>query len=186
MAAVIDICNGALYKLGASHITSLDQNTKAAKILKDIYPVQRDTLLRAHTWKFASKRAILAPDTAVPLFEFEVQFSLPSDLLRLLKVYDSVEYKLEGNKILASGTQLNISYIRQVLEVNEMDSLFRDLFETLLARELAIPITDSSDKYTAMAASYEEKLSEALSVGSMEDYPVEVEANDWIIARRIG
>ena len=56
MAATnLDICNTALYRLGATAITALDEDSDAARLLNQNYELRRKSTLRAHPWRCATK-----------------------------------------------------------------------------------------------------------------------------------
>lgn len=81
MASEVSIANLALQELGAKRITSLDDDTKNAKNIKAAYDDVRDQECRKYIWNFTTKREILAPDVDTPAFDFDLQFSWPSDCL---------------------------------------------------------------------------------------------------------
>lgn len=57
-SASVDICNTALYRLGASSITALNDGTVEANAVSLRYDWCRRFVLRSHWWKSAMKRAI--------------------------------------------------------------------------------------------------------------------------------
>ena len=75
----VTIANAALHQIGANQILSLTEDSKAARIINDRYPVIRDAVFRAHPWNSLIQRVSLAPDTDPPAFEFAHQFTLPTD-----------------------------------------------------------------------------------------------------------
>lgn len=184
MASEVGICNEAVTMLGENPILSLTDNTKTARLCNLKYTNKRDYLLRRYQWQFAAKRAILAPDVAAPSFEFSAQFTLPTDCLQFRGIYpSSISYKIEGRKILCDESTLSIKYTYRVEDPNEMDATFREALSALMARELAIPITDSDSKHNKMDELFEVKLSEARFAGSIEDDLEAIEAEDWLEER---
>jgi len=179
------ICNEALIPLGEDTIISLDDNNKRARLCKAIYASKRDWLLRHHPWKFAITRVTLAADVDTPDSEFDAQFTLPSDCLRFLSIYppDTIPYRIEGRKILCSETALSIKYIKQVTDILIMDQSFKEALSALIARELCIPLIDSTSKLKAMAELFEMKVADARFVGAIEDDLYEIEANEWLYSR---
>jgi len=182
----VSICNEALISLGEDTIISLTDNTKRARTCNALYASKRDSLLRSHPWKFAIRRVSLAADAATPLNEFDAQFSLPSDCLRFLDIYPGsgqVPYRLEGQKILASESELEIKYIQQITDVTKMDMSFREALSALMAREMVVPLVNSDSKLRAMAELFEMKIGEARFVGAIEDDLYTIEAEEWLLAR---
>lgn len=60
MASDVEICNRALQLLGAGRITSLAEDSPAAKEMARAYDPVRLRELRAHPWNFSIKREQLA------------------------------------------------------------------------------------------------------------------------------
>lgn len=144
------VANAALVCLGEKRITSLDANTKTARVLKERFTEVRDEALRAHPWTFAKQRVSLAADSQAPAWGFARQFTLPSDCLRLLEVdADESRYpwRVEGRKIVTSiADPLEILYLRRITNPREMDSLFRQYWAVRLAFDVCEAITGDSDK----------------------------------------
>ena len=89
MAVITDtsICNSALIKLGAERISTLDDDSKEARLCKEQYPKIREKLLRSHKWNFAIGRQQLAKSTDyTPPFKFESAFPYPTQVQRILKL----------------------------------------------------------------------------------------------------
>ena len=68
MASTVDIANFALNNLGASNITSLDENSKAARVVNQRYE-SKDAVFR-HLWNYLINRASLAQETTTPAFGY--------------------------------------------------------------------------------------------------------------------
>lgn len=104
MASDVQIVNKALVKIGASTITSLTENSKAARSANAIYELTRDAALRDHPWNFAHKRVILASDSEEPAFGWTYAYTMPADFLRVIQwgemPEDEIPYRMEGGKLL--------------------------------------------------------------------------------------
>ena len=74
MSSVVDICNEAMDLLGAATITSLDENSKEAKLCNRRFTTVRDQVLRSHPWNSAIRRATLAKDSATPASDLPISF----------------------------------------------------------------------------------------------------------------
>ena len=68
MPSDVDIASNALHEIGEKSITSLDDDSDRARLVKQFYAVTRDATLRAHPWNFATTRRSLAQETAAPVF----------------------------------------------------------------------------------------------------------------------
>jgi hypothetical protein len=144
MSNPLEICNGALQKIGAGRIMSLSTESKEARVCNSEYDKCRRTLLRLYPWGFASDRVILAPDAATPAFEFGYKHPLPSDYLRVVELwnYDG-KHKVEGRFILADADTLYLKYIKDVSDLTGAESLFCDCLEWWLGYTIARYLTES-------------------------------------------
>lgn len=184
MSSEVEICNEALTALGENTIINLTDASKAARVCNLKYANKRDYLLRRYPWSFATKRTTLAADVDTPDFEFSAQFTLPADYILFREMYpNTISYSIEGNKILCDESILYIKYTYRVTDPNEMDATFMEALSALLARELAIPLADSTTKHRQMDELYEVKLSEARFAGSIEQDIEALEATDWLNSR---
>jgi len=137
------IANLALYRIGADTIEDIENpDTPNGWRCNQMYPQTRDALLRSHWWRFATDRATLSEDTTAPDFEWDNQFDLPNDFMRMKELYDSTNsYSLEGKKLLTNDDTAEIVYIKRVTDPTQFDSLFTEVLVLQLAVRLATTIT---------------------------------------------
>jgi len=111
------ICNQALASIGANRINNLTDGTVNAIHCTTHYAQTRDALLRSHWWRFATARAVLSENIESPDFEWDYQFDLPVDFLRLISIYDDNgtirknvyrSFAIEGNMILINDDSVNL------------------------------------------------------------------------------
>jgi len=174
MPSVVDICNNALIDLGASAISSLTEDSKAARLCNQRFDSIRDTVFRFHPWNCLIKRATLAADTATPAFEYSYQYTLPTDpyCLRVLSLETAdFLFKVEGRKILTNETVVNIIYVARVLDTNEYDFGLIETLSAALAASLAYPLIGSVSLSQQMKANYDQKLIESRFVDATEGSP---------------
>lgn len=173
-SSVVQICNMALAKIGSeSFITSLSDDTKAARHLSIFYEPIRDSLLRSHLWRFARKQYQLAPLVTEPLFNGGYYFQMPTDCLRVVVpdedyFYSYGRWSVEGNKILADTNVLNIVGLQRVEDPNLFDPIFVEALATRIAHELCIPLTNSESLKNALKADSRELILRAAHVGATE------------------
>lgn len=176
MASKVDICNGALRKNGVERINSLTDDNSRAKICNDRYDIIKKEVLRSHPWKCAIKRVSLASTGNTPLFDWEKEYQLPSDCLRVLKVNDTYsQWTQEGNKILSNDTTCKIKYISNIDE-SLMDSSLVEVISFRLALDICFGITQSSSREQQLQAQYAVFLADARSFSaqsaSQDEYSV--------------
>ena len=177
MASIVDICNSALNQIGASNIISLTEDSKAGRICNQRYAFVRDSVFRAHPWNCLVTRRTLSPDSDSPAFEFDNQFTLPTDpyCLRILHLdYHDIIHRVEGRKILCNEDTVNLIYVGRVTDPNQYDMLLIESISAALAADLAYPLAGSTSLSQEMRAVYEEKLREARFVDATEGTPASI------------
>lgn len=174
MTSQVEICNLALAKLGQlPFITSLTEASKSANLFNVFYNPVRDSLIREYLWKFARKRVQLTPLTETPPFDGGNYFQIPTDCLRVVSPGDSYRQQygrwfVEGDKILADTTTLNLVYLQRVQDPTLFDPIFVQAFAAKLAYEMAMPIAQSQGLKDAMGAEFQRMVVKAAFVGATE------------------
>jgi hypothetical protein len=172
MASVVEICNRALILLGANTITALSDDTKNAKICTIIYPQIRQDLIRMHPWNFAMKRSTLAPTGTAPDFEYEYQFNLPSDCIRVWQIYTPESpHKIESRTIVTDDNVVYLRYIADITDTTKWDSSFISMLVYKLAIDMCFAITGSPNLIPALEDQYRRFKIEAKLWDSQEDTP---------------
>lgn len=187
-----DICNLALDHLNQGPITSIENPTgKISGLCARWYDQTRRGVLRSHTWNCAKKRTSLAALAEAPSYEFNTQYALPSDFLRVVTIGNpsDVIYKLysieSGNLLVNSGGgALPFSYIYNMTNIEDMDPLLVEALAAALARNIAYPITGSNSTVQRMQAILEDILDNAKVVDGQEQPPRRYERSRFKESRR--
>lgn len=190
MSSQVGICNLALTILGADRITSLSDNNENARRLNAIYDEAVEDVLRAHPWNFAIARQALARLATTPAFEYDYEYQLPGDCLRVLITSDGsnliTDFKIEGRKLLTDETTVYIKYITKVTDPNQFTSQFIYVFSSRLAAELAYAITNNKSTAEQMFQLYLERLNIAKQTDAQEsDTSHTVDEDLWTVDKRI-
>jgi hypothetical protein len=189
MASVVEICNVALIRCGADVITSLSQDTKGAKLCNVMYEPTRDALLRSHPWNFANRRVQLAASATEPAFEFEYQFPLPSDYLKMQRVYEDyyghrIESMNDGTKVLLSHSdEVFIEYTANITDPNLMDPLFRSALSLALATAICPALTENAKMTEGLSAQAADMLAMARTADAQEGTPRDPDTSLYEMAR---
>tara|TARA_R100000742_G_C4224784_1_gene47661 strand:- start:71 stop:676 length:606 start_codon:yes stop_codon:yes gene_type:complete len=200
MASKVDIANFALNSIGASTISSLSENTKAAIVINQRFDSVRDSVFRSHPWNSLITRATLSQDSSAPNFGYTYQYVLPTDpyCLRVLEFSNgtltypmdnmtstdgSPVFVIEGRKLLTNEGTVKIKYVGQVTDTTQYDSSLIDTLAARLAHEVCYAITGSTSLTNTTYSLYQEKLKEARFVDATEGAPQRIEASDFIEAR---
>ena len=147
----INIINRALGLLGAEFITTLTEDTKAARFSNELFDDTRDAVFRMHPWNCCIKRASLSLTGTTPAFYFTAEFQLPADWLRMVRPEDdSIEYKIEGDKLLTEGSTFRCTYVFKNTVVTTYDPLLIDVLAIKLAANLTMPLLQDLRTLDAM------------------------------------
>jgi len=189
VASKVGICNLALSTLGADRITALTENSENARRLTTVYDDILKDVLRAHPWNFAIARTTLGQLATTPAFDYDYEYQLPSDCLRVISASDGTnsitDYKIEGRKLLTNDTAVKIKYIISVTDPNQFTSQFIYVFCSRLAAEIAYAVTNNKSTAEQMFQLYLSRLDIAKQTDAQESSSVETQDEDlWTIEKR--
>lgn len=183
-----DICNYALVKAEDNNrITDLNTtDSDQAKKCTLLFPLVRDAVLRSHPWNCATKRATLSQLTDAPLFEYSYAYSLPSDCLRVHKLYGTDEaWQVEGRTLITNSSSAQIIYIYKNENVASYDALLVEAIATKLAQNLAAPLGINDKLVRDLLAQYQYILAIAKQCDGQEGTtkPIRIKKG-WLQQRR--
>ena len=182
-ASIISICNSALSKLGASRISSLTEQNKSARLCNEQYEKVRDDVLRSHNWNFATKRVALAVLATTPVYEYDFEYNLPVDCLKVIEVYPDIPFVIEGRKLLSNSNAVKIKYTYKNEDVYMYDANFLEALALKLAADLAYPLIQSVNKEEQLNAKFKEHLANSRTLDAQEGTPEESSNDIWLNAR---
>lgn len=199
--AIVGICNIALVEgLGANPILSLTDDSKQARTMSTLFANCRDSELSAHDWVFAIKRDTLSPLTSVPDFEYDYQYQVPSDCLRIIQcgeyfpglgnfndvMFSTAEYKREDDKILTNDypTEMPIRYIYRHLNPIAWPALFKQVLAFRLAIAAAEAMTQNTSKRESLKESYITAIKIAKRANAIEQAYDALPNTAWLEARK--
>ena len=210
MVAPIDICNGAIMRLGGQLITSLTENSVAAIACNSQYNIVRRDLLRSHPWNFAIKYASLAQNLTPPPFGYDFSYALPTDCLRVLGTSDQLDssmfnygsdfngyitisntvdyalsdnYKIVGRNIYSNYGSLKIQYVADVTDTTLFDSSFVELLSVRLAMTIAYQVTGSVQMRNDLREEFEYLMRNAKENNGQEGTRERIELSSWLASR---
>lgn len=180
----LELCNAAILRLGSSPITSLDDNTKRAKLCKLEYERVKADLISNHPWRFSLKRVILDTDLGPDLFGvWGSSFDLPSDYYRAYRVeMIQPEYTIEGNILYANTLPVHLQYMAEVDE-DDFRSYFNEVIILKLALDLSYNLIQSNEVTSRLQEQYERALSSARTYNAQEASPHDFVIRDWADSR---
>lgn len=172
MTSKTSICNKALRKIGVANVINIDTDQgKPASTCKSVYDDILLEVLREYNWSFAIFRQELNQDSTTPVFEYAYKYVLPTvpQLVKLIEVYESTEYKIENGYLLSDESTVKIRYVGKETNPNKYDSLFIDVFATRIASEISYILTGDKTLGDKLAQEYMIKLSNAKDKDFQED-----------------
>lgn len=179
----VKICNLGLNMIGQQSIISLTQDDKKARHCNLVYEPLRDEVLTAYPWRFALYRDTLALLSENPAFDYDYQFQLPADCLRVLGMdYSDYVFDIEGDKLLCNNNTANILYIKRITDPNLFGSIFITALATRIASELAIPLVKSKTLAESMFKKYVMLVTLGQGADSQQGVAQDIGAEDWTSA----
>lgn len=188
MTSVTGICNRGLQLLGAARILDITDDTRNGRACNACYDIIRQSELRKHRWRFAIRRAVLAPlNETDPLGLFSFIFQIPADCVKVLKPERDpyCDWQVEGRKIFTNSTNaLQMRYIADITDTNEFDPCFSEMVSAKMAEAMCEELTQSNTKKADAKEAYKDARSEARRANAFETIPAEPEEDGWVLARR--
>lgn len=183
MTERVDIANLALNWIGEEQITSLEDDTKAARTMRLNYRAARDATLEAHEWSFAIVRFEPARLEEPPLFKWRYAYQVPADVMRVLsceraedaygpdsirweptnRADEQIDWAMERNCILTNEGRVFARGIERVTEEGRYSNLFVHALAAKLAAVSSVALTASSSVQASMYALYSQMIKEAKS-----------------------
>lgn len=173
MAAVTpdDIANMALGLLTEAPIESMDEDSRAARMLRLHYETTREAELTKSEWVFARKSmqvdGIETGDT-----EWPYAFELPEDCLRPLPpmLYGcEILYRQAGSTLaMAYGGTQTIHYIANLIDPNDWPAIFTDVLVAALAIKVAHAITGKPSMMQIAQQAYDRAYASAVRMNAVQ------------------
>ena len=153
----LSLINNALILIGDVPLTSLTSGTRAQVVATSLYDNIVENELSKFRWGFARKVAQLSLDVAAPIGnEWESKYTLPADMLNLIKLDPSINYQIIENKVYCNYSgELFCDYIANITDPSQWPIYFAKMIEYALAMDFAPSIRDSDSSMQNNAAAYQ-------------------------------
>lgn len=178
----IDLSNSALILAGEQEITSLEENSKAARLCKRRVVNVRNMVIRSAPWTVAVKRASLGVESTVPSWGWASQHVIPADFLRMYEVENDYSYVREGQRLLSDQNPLNIRYVSEP-EAGVADPVLAETIATALAVSIVIALNGATTRVENLQRQYKSMMDEARLMNAFEMETPAFEADRWTDAR---
>ena len=194
MSSKVEIVNLALSKLGQRPISSLEENTVAARSAALVYDSVRRQVLQSFSWAFAVRSEKLQLKASVPV-DYRYAFQLPVDFLRAITMNTPVQtnvggvpeesrkqYVIRGRELLANAPVVVLEYVADITDESLFDSKFTEAFVLKLASELAVPVGGKTDLLNAYNQQYEYQVRHSAAQSEKQFYEEQC-SNPYLAAR---
>lgn len=170
MASQTGICNIALISIGMDPISSInDSDSKPARSCLALWDATRDAMLEAAKWRCASKRAELSQLETTPDFDWDYEYQLPTDFIRMIATKDNTPYLIEGDKLLSNEAEVYIRYVYRLTTTGSYSPGMAMALAKLLASNLAVPLKGSKTLRESMYQEFQIALTQAEVVNAFDD-----------------
>lgn len=175
----IALCSRALVRLGASPITSFNDETAESEIAAALYAPIRDALLSAYPWTFACAQLPLTKLSAQPEADYLNAFQLPIDYLRVISAGNGrkgrgVNYRISRDQLHTNEDEIILTYIYQP-EEESFPPFFDIALIARLTAEFCIPVTESTSRSDVFYKLSKEEFARARQIDAQQDSPNHLE-----------
>lgn len=193
------IINRGLQILGYKGVSSINDNDRGARAMLRAYDSRKVSLLRAHPWNFAIKRASLPASAVAPIHTKGNAYPLPPDFLDLLPTDQSfgvssagnqsgppniTDWQIEGNQIVSDmSSPLLIRYISSSVLESLFDSCFAEALAADLAYSCCEELTQSNTKLQNCMTVYDLAIALARKRNAFENRPAQPPLDNFIAVR---
>ena len=169
MSSDIDMASNALQMIGATSISSFDDPGAGAAVAKALFEPLLTAMLTRDYWRFAIKKQKLNLLSQTPLNEFKYAYQLPTDNLKVERVYQVTNYKIFRDLLYTDILDIDIDYVYR-MDSSLIPSYFELAFTYKLASEFALSVTDSVTKNQLYEQKFRTAMAEAYSADAQQ-YP---------------
>lgn len=168
----VELANQALDHLGKDPISSLSENSTAARKINAAFERTLYAALARSHWPFVRKIAELAAVTPNDWDErWAFKYDLPIDCLTFVRLIPRVDipntepqltHQLFGSYVYANEPDAKAEYVFETTDTTAMPQPFLDAVSFLLARNVAMPLTRKRGYWADMNDAYEGQLGLAI------------------------
>lgn len=184
MLSKVEICNIALDNFGCSRITSMEEDTEQARILRNMYDLCRQSLLAKGCWNFATGYDDLNRVVDKTLYHprYHEIYVYPSDVIKIVKIftcdidyadrYYNPEYEIMNKKnrlyIATDVRGAKAKVIRDIENTAMYPPEFVTCLSYLIATRVSEALTRNAQIVQEMEAKYVTTLNEAMLTNAVE------------------
>lgn len=193
--AVVTLCNRALDRVGSDHISSLTEDSEAARLVNQNWPDVRDTVLNEHEWAFATVIQSLAVSSDTNDTPYTYRYQLPVDPhpLYYITLVDTngyeepdYEYRIMGDALYTDLQYAQMKYVSRSTDPTNYPHLVKEAMIYLLASRIAWRLTQRPDLEQSLEQKYTGYLLEAIAKDAQSSRNYEEASASWVDYERGG
>ncbi|MCL2480170.1 MAG: hypothetical protein FWF38_00510 [Spirochaetaceae bacterium] len=165
----VDVCNNALAKTHNNLIAALDEGSENQKYCSLFLPQAVIDVLDVFNFQSTVTDIELARDAERPVFGYEYMYPLPSDLLRIIKIFfdndintPAIEdYAVEGNYVKTNAEKVYLKYIAMPENPTQLLPYQIRAIISSLALKLCTPLVSDNELYQKCLIDYQKDVEQA-------------------------
>ena len=185
MASDIDISSNALQMIGAGSIQSFTDPGAGAAVASALYESLLAALLTRTYWRFTIKKQSLNRLSQTPLNGYKYAYQIPTDSLKIERVYPRIGYQIFEDKIYTDAESLSADYVYRPA-TTALPSYFVLAFTYKLASEFALAVTDDVGKNQTYEAKFREAMGEAFAADAQQHPQIPIQDSPFTDVRNGG
>jgi hypothetical protein len=187
----IALCARAMVMIGASPVSSFDEDSAEAETARLLYPAIRDGMLAGYPWRFAARgcwlaRLAMGDDGRDPK-DGSALFALPRDFIRLLSLENDggtiTRFEVRDRAVSCSADAAYLEYVARLAE-GSFPAWFDLALIARLAAEFCLPLTESSTRAEYLFKRAEDQFRQARLADAQQSTPHAIEGFSLISARK--
>lgn len=183
-----DLVNKALTLVGASPVTSIDDDTNNARIVSRVYEQALRSILSECKWNFATKRALLSVSADEMAWTYSGETTVyvkPSDMIRIFGTSSSTAiWREELDYIIADTADLGLIYTYYLDTPSKYSSVFVDAFIDKLCSDIAYMIVNSATLGEKFKTLYESvSLPKAMAANAQAGVQQTLQDDAWELSK---
>tara|TARA_R100001594_G_scaffold115035_1_gene149894 strand:- start:673 stop:1257 length:585 start_codon:yes stop_codon:yes gene_type:complete len=186
----VAIASNSLVLIGASPISSFDDDDAGAVVANNIYDEIVEDSLTSYPWRFAIKQSdALSRLTTAPDAIWTAAYQQPTDVLAVRRVTvsdENIEYEIYGDKIFCNAGSTESVFLNYIYRVTEASwpPYFRVAVQYRLASIFALSVIQKADLAGAWADRADGQMRKARNIDAQNDTIPEISTTRLINVRR--
>lgn len=184
----VQICNHAIALCGSTDfIQSLtDNNSVSARRCQQFFIPSVERCLAEHDWSSSTKLATLAQNTSGPIAEYQFNYTLPFDCVKVVQVFsDDAGYspynrwKVRGRNLQTNLDTVILEYVQFPEDYRDLDVLLTTYIAYEIAMMLAPTLVKNPEMYALLNQAKEKAGAKARAMDTMQDKELYTENDVW-------